>query len=724
MDQTKPQPDIQALALTKALRQKESGGNYGAVGDVGTSTGAYQYQKGTWNQFSKEVLGIDNAPMTPENQNAVTYGMVKKWKDAGLGPAQIAAKWNSGSETGWENKIGTTTINGQQVPYNVPQYVSDVVGHFKTIYPQEQQKYSTPQVQTQTTQPAQDNSGALFPSSPTDNPLMAGLKTLGNIPSSLFNFGKGVINSLNPIQIASNLAQIPGAFSDVVQQQGGVLPALGATAKELPGQTVKALVPEAGRDLASAGFSAVTGSDRFGTTSQNLEAAQRAITNDPVGQIAPFLLAGKQVADATGYGQNFDNAITSTARPVIDTAKAIGSVPGNVVGGIMKSASSHVLGLEPKSISNIISNPDAYSKLAQDQASRGGLANEFGSAVDQLEANLNEAGTAYNPIRAIDKPVAVPENFISNVFDKFGLKIDNGTVVADTKSITRNTSDIRALQNFVDNWGDKTTLTPAEYLNMRKDIAGIAKFGKEIGTNADAKLVGTELYAKANESIRPQIDGLKTLDEQYSPIRQQFDQIKKDFLQKDPSGGYTFKDGAINKIANALGTGKESLLNRMEQVLPGVAQKIEILKTVEDIQKAYGNKVGNYTRGILEGGAVLTGNLPAVVAAIITNPSIAVPLLRGLGYGIAKIQPIVYTLQMIAGDVNNAKIFTSPKDVQVQSQSVENKIPITNAEVRKVPVKSLPSDYPNSMYTAPKNLPTIEAGKLPKAKATGLPTIR
>jgi uncharacterized protein YidB (DUF937 family) len=640
------QPDIQAIALTKAIRQKESGGNYSAIGDAGTSTGAYQYQKSTWNGFSKEILGVDNAPMTPENQNAVTYGMVKKWKDSGLGPAQIAAKWNSGSENGWENKVGTTTINGQQIQYNTPKYVQDVVNNFKQIYPQVQQQFP------QQAQPVpQEQSNATFPSSSTDSPLTAGLKTLGNIPSSAFNFAKGVLNSFNPIQIAQNISQIPQAFSDVSQQQGGVLGAIGATVKEIPQQTYQAIVPEAGRALLRG----------------DLQTAQQAITNDPVGSIAPFLFGAEQGARAidtrlgTNYAGAIDTGISKTAQAVMKPAQAVMSVPANLVGGMVKSATSHILGLEPKDIGTILKNPEAFSKVAQDQVSRGGLANEFGGAIDQLEGTLQETGKAYDPIRASQTPVVLPENFIGSVLDKYGLKLDNGQVVADTKSITRNTSDIKALQNFVDNWNNKTAITPAEFLNMRKDIAGIAKFGKEIGTNIDAQKVGNELYAEANRTVRPQIDGLKQLDEQYSPIRQQFDQAKKDFLKKNPDGSYEFKDGAINKIANATGIGKDALLSRMEEILPGITRKIEILKTVESIEKAYGNKVGTYTRGIIEGGAVLTGNLPAVVAAIVSNPSIAVPLIRGLGLTAAKVAPIVSTLKMIAGDINYLKIPESLK---------------------------------------------------------------
>ena len=120
--------DMQAVHLAQAIRQIESGGNYQAPGDAGTSTGAYQWQPETWAAQSKQFLGQDIplASATPQQQNAVAYSQIKTWKDEGYNAAQIAAMWNSGSPDGWENKVGTTMINGQPVKYNVPQYVKSV----------------------------------------------------------------------------------------------------------------------------------------------------------------------------------------------------------------------------------------------------------------------------------------------------------------------------------------------------------------------------------------------------------------------------------------------------------------------------------------------------------------------------------------------------------------------------------------------------------------------
>lgn len=131
-------PDV--IALSKAIFQHESGGDFNAVGDAGTSHGAGQWQPATWKAQAKDVLGDENAAMTPQNQKAVIQVTIAKDKASGLNPAQIAAKWNSGQPDGWENKIGTTTINGQQIKYNVPAYVKAVTD----LYQQNKQKVSAP----------------------------------------------------------------------------------------------------------------------------------------------------------------------------------------------------------------------------------------------------------------------------------------------------------------------------------------------------------------------------------------------------------------------------------------------------------------------------------------------------------------------------------------------------------------------------------------------------
>ena len=91
--------DQDAINLSKAIIQHESGGNFTTPGKSQEYGGA-QWVKDTWDAQAKDTLGYvpkwGTEEMTPDLQKAVLYASVKKDKDKGLNPAQIAAKWNSG----------------------------------------------------------------------------------------------------------------------------------------------------------------------------------------------------------------------------------------------------------------------------------------------------------------------------------------------------------------------------------------------------------------------------------------------------------------------------------------------------------------------------------------------------------------------------------------------------------------------------------------------------
>jgi hypothetical protein len=121
--------------LANAIKKTESGGNYGIKGASGEH-GAYQYMPGTWNKYSSEYAKgtgmTGKVEMTPANQDAVTQFKIKQWKAQGLSDQDIAAKWNSGSEKNWQNKIG---VNSKGVPYNTPAYVNKVMGNVQSVSP-------------------------------------------------------------------------------------------------------------------------------------------------------------------------------------------------------------------------------------------------------------------------------------------------------------------------------------------------------------------------------------------------------------------------------------------------------------------------------------------------------------------------------------------------------------------------------------------------------------
>lgn len=138
-DDTGQQLDPGVVNLAKAIRQSESGGNFSATGKSG-EYGAYQFTPDTWNKEAPQY-GIDSPlnSATPEQQNAVAYNQIKKWKDSGKDVTQIASMWNAGegepnAYTGkfsdGSSSVGTNT---QGVKFNVPEYVKSVTSAYQTL---------------------------------------------------------------------------------------------------------------------------------------------------------------------------------------------------------------------------------------------------------------------------------------------------------------------------------------------------------------------------------------------------------------------------------------------------------------------------------------------------------------------------------------------------------------------------------------------------------------
>jgi len=190
-----PSMDNDVINIAKAIRQTESGGNFNAKGGSGES-GAYQWMPDTWKAHAKQALGNENAEMSPSNQNAVAYTVLKSWKDQGLNPAQIAAKWNSGSEVGWENKRG---VNSAGVQYDVPKYVKSVTDAYQTVKAGGQ-TFADPNNPSSTAAPQPEGDG-IFKSmakaivSPVATmlarPFQAGAELLGASAEDVNKFTKG-----------------------------------------------------------------------------------------------------------------------------------------------------------------------------------------------------------------------------------------------------------------------------------------------------------------------------------------------------------------------------------------------------------------------------------------------------------------------------------------------------------------------------------------------------
>lgn len=633
--------DPQVLNLAKAIRRTETGSSSDPYNQKGASGefGAYQFMPKTYKNLAKQHLGDENAQPTIENQNKIAYSEIKRLKDSGYNPAQIASYWNSGNPDTY--KTGGVGVNKHGVKYDVPAYVSKVSQNYKDL------SGNQSQVQPQPEQP-QEQGGAPFKYNPNDNPLVAGLKTAGNLPYSGKEFVKGAVESLNPVTSISNYAQSLDEMSKLKEQQGGTLGAIKAFAKEIPGQTYKTLVPEGVRNL----ISGLMGGG-------NLQDATKQFVENPVGNVAPLVLAGQGGANAMGKTKAFNKAVETTSGIATKPVSGILNKASDITGSATKSFVSKMTGLDPQTIKQVIENPKEFTKIAREEVSRGGLANEVKSAIDQRLNDLKETGSAYNDIKKsgevastgfIKDELGTRPLFIDDALKANGLELKNGKITATTNSVTRNASDLNALNKFYKDWGNKKTFTANEFLNMRSDLADLAKYDKITGMGKTSAIerIAEDLRAKANDNIRPQFKGLKELDDLYSPERQFLKQVRKDFI--NPDG--TLKDNAPSKIANS--PNKAELTKRLENIIPGIGKRIEILKAVEDIERSSGIKVGTYGAnipGLI--GVMSNGIIGLIVSQIIASPENAVRIIRGAGaLDKSVLKPIIQGLRLLSGNIN------------------------------------------------------------------------
>lgn len=242
--------DKDALSLTRAIALAESGGkegkpNYNAVGDNGTSKGAYQWQPGNYEAAAKEA-GIDPADFSPTSQDKVAYYQVKKYKDKGYQPWEIASLWNSGSPDKWKDHKGTTVINGKPIAYDTPAYVNKVKQNYLSL---SQGQPVIPQANT-TAQPQDEQGTGILP-----NLGKIGSGLVSNISNRITDLGK----STNPVTerglggLPSTLIQgagaIAGGVGDVINAGLQLIPGVQA-GEELLGKGVQKLADtETGKEI-------------------------------------------------------------------------------------------------------------------------------------------------------------------------------------------------------------------------------------------------------------------------------------------------------------------------------------------------------------------------------------------------------------------------------------------------------------------------------------------
>lgn len=480
--------DTGVINLAKAIRQHESGNDFNAVGDNGTSKGAYQWQPGNFESAATK-FGLDPNDFSPANQNAVAYSQIKSLKDQGLNVAQIAATWNSGSPDNWENKIGTTNINGKQVSYNVPEYVKSVAD----LYQQFKNGSANP---TDTSDPNSSNQPLPPQTSPGVSPLLPNAlggkffnpfsQEIGKTLANVGELGLKGLRFLTPRNTeaydaensgVNKLEDYKGTVNDQLNSETGVLPTIGKVVGSIAPYTVGA-----GEISGAADAAAGLVGDGAGILPAIGRTAASAATEGALSAGQGYVLSGGNVKDAETQG------ITS-----------------GVLGGVLSGAGEALKGLgvdeklmgtvyktNAKEQGNILfgSQTDSLAKQAVDHGLTGGVENQAAQIkqglADSEQKVLQEFTDAGNPTITLNDP----QRFISAVKNKAdllekggateaaqGLKSSLGAINPETGEITA--TNALALRRFLDGLQyEKSFVTPTEELSASQ--AGLKEMSNEL----------------------------------------------------------------------------------------------------------------------------------------------------------------------------------------------------------------------------------------------------
>lgn len=291
-----------------------------------------------------------------------------------------------------------------------------------------------------------------------------------------------------------------------------------------------------------------------------------------------------------------------------------------------KYATSQATGLGRDTINTIIKNPEKFSSSEVSKITREEFGSTVKSAIDKRIAGLKETGKGYDPIRATNQIIEVPKNTFEDVLSKYGIGVKNNDLVVTSNSRPIQSGDIKAIGDFLKLY-NKPKLTPNEILNARQ-------YADQLYNKLDAskspisKVIGTELRKSVDEIAKREIKGLKELDAINSAESEILKQAKKKLYNADG----TFKDNALSTLANIGGKGKEKTLATLEKIIPDIKNQSSLIKAIEDIQAAGGQKVGTYVRGGIAGAAALSANPIALIGALVSQPTVATQILRGIGY--------------------------------------------------------------------------------------------
>lgn len=673
-----PGLDPDAVNLAKAIRQTESGGNFQAQGKSG-EYGAYQFTEPTWNAASQKYLGtqVPLSQATPDQQNEVAYKQIKEWKDAGNNVGQIASMWNAGEK----NKdaymdSGYKGINDYGASYNVPAYAKSVASAYQTIKgggqvsadpnnPSSTANAQPVQQGNTADQNAASQVGATFAAKTGEGPLAAGLKAVGNLPSSFLNLGKGLVNAVaHPVKTVEGIGNAAIGAAETAGDKIAGNDTFDNNQTKTFGAIVKAFDDRYGTSFSS---------DTKFDMNKFLATAQRTATDDPVGVGADVLslleggagaldavAGGTAAADAARGGQLamqsgmlgdaakiatagqdlskggfFSNALEGGLSKAADVAtspvKGLLKAGYNLGTGIAGKALGVEGGTLRQGISAAVDGGDAYKAFAEGlkgNSSQADLVDQARNALGEIE---NTRSQNYQDMLSTIK--ADPSTYdISPIMGNFETQLKRFGIAktADGLDFSRSTisdsADINKISNIYEDlksWGTKPGDRTAVGIDTLK-----RRLGNYYSPTSDIRAMTTSLKDSARgvlEAAPGYTDAMKN----YAGMSDQITDIKKGLSLGDNA----MVETSFKKLTGAFRQNNEFRAQLVRELDDATGGKL--------LPKIAGQQLSSWTpRGLIgtleAGGGIAsivsggTGIVPLLFTAMATSPKAVGTLIRAL----------------------------------------------------------------------------------------------
>lgn len=658
--------DPQAVDLAKAIRQTESGGDFTARGKSG-EYGAYQYTPATWANDAK-AAGVD-VPLqhaTPEQQNQVAYTKIKNLKDQGLNVGQVASAWNAGqgehdAYTGtFSNGHPSVGTNKYGVHFDVPAYAKSVATAYQSIkaggQPQADPNNPSSTANQTLVQPpapqtdpnAPDTYGATFKADAGDNPLVAGAKAIGNLPSSFLHLGGGLLDAaLHPVKT------VEGIGSGIV---GGV--------ENLTGQNQGN--PDSNQQTANAIGKAFM--DRYGS----LENAQRTATNDPAGfgtDVLSVLTGGEGLArggaglvdaarggtaasDLVDTGVNaMKDATQKVVNPVVKGVGAVASAPVKLAGatmGLQTGVGGQAIaeGLNASAKGGDASK--AFIEGLRGNANPDELVQQARDSLDEVQQNRN--ATYQDMLGTLSKdPTSYDISPVTKAVDNglSGLKIGknpDGTLDFSRSKIRFNTSaqnDVNTIYNEMKTFGLKAGDRSATGIDDLKQSF------YDLDKPSSSVRAFTTSVAKTTRGVLENAPGYSKAMKDYADVSDQIKNIKQSLSLGDKASVET----SFKKLTSSLKNNdfRRQVIQELDQTTGG-----NLLPKIAGHQLS--SIVPRGLAGVAEGGIASVsgmlrgagGILPLLGLAITTSPRVVGEFVHTLGLGLRGTNKVMSMLNRFA----------------------------------------------------------------------------